>query len=313
MGSRAVAVVARDSPRPREAVRRRRTGTGAVYTRTGRPFFTDLTSRCVDRLREACDAAVGGARDRLGGARLRAAALVGQGGRADQEQYASVGAAARAALPEAVSALEAAAGRGLDVGGLLARTRQRAGNAAAFRDAYARYCWPVDGLDGVRLAPFQILAVRGPGHAPWSRTPGTWRRWRCSTSPMITQTRHASSPWTPRGRGPRRSAWWRELTAPGGEGMVVKPARRTRAGGSSRASRSGAGSICGSSTALTTPSSLDVLRRRFLGTKRSLALREHALGLEALARLAEGEPCWRVHEPVFGVLALESEPVDPRL
>jgi hypothetical protein len=59
--------------------------------------------------------------------------------------------------------------------------------------------------------------------------------------------------------------------------------------------------------------SLDALRGRFLGRKRSLALREHALGLESLARLAGGEPLWRVHEAVFAVLALESEPVDPRL
>lgn len=55
--------------------------------------------------------------------------------------------------------------------------------------------------------------------------------------------------------------------------------------------------------------SLDVLRRRFTGRKRSLALREHALGLEAPR--VEGEPLWRVHEAVFA--ALESEPVDPSL
>ena len=53
--------------------------------------------------------------------------------------------------------------------------------------------------------------------------------------------------------------------------------------------------------------------QRGLGHKRSLALREYALGLEALDRSARGEPLWRVHECVFAVLALESEPVDPRL
>ena len=58
---------------------------------------------------------------------------------------------------------------------------------------------------------------------------------------------------------------------------------------------------------------LDRLRSRAVGRKRSLALREYALGLEALDRVARGEPLWRVHECVFGVLALESEPVDPRL
>ncbi|RPK56776.1 hypothetical protein EES43_23430 [Streptomyces sp. ADI96-02] len=63
----------------------------------------------------------------------------------------------------------------------------------------------------------------------------------------------------------------------------------------------------------TRPENLARLRSRVLGHKRSLALREYALGLEALDRLAGGEPLWRVHEAVFAVLALESEPVDPRL
>ncbi len=63
----------------------------------------------------------------------------------------------------------------------------------------------------------------------------------------------------------------------------------------------------------TEPEHLDRLRSRGLGRKRSLALREYALGLEALERAVAGEPLWRVHECVFAVLALESEPVDPRL
>jgi hypothetical protein len=62
----------------------------------------------------------------------------------------------------------------------------------------------------------------------------------------------------------------------------------------------------------TEPENLRRLRRRALGRKRSLALREYALGMESL-RFVEKEPLWRVHEPVFAVLALESEPVDPRL
>jgi hypothetical protein len=63
----------------------------------------------------------------------------------------------------------------------------------------------------------------------------------------------------------------------------------------------------------TEPAHLERLRQRALSHKRSLALREYALGLEALDRVARGEPLWRVHECVFAVLALESEPVDPRL
>ena len=63
----------------------------------------------------------------------------------------------------------------------------------------------------------------------------------------------------------------------------------------------------------TRPEHLERLRDRNLGRKRSLAQREYALGLEALERVASGEPLWRVHECVFAALALESEPVDPRL
>jgi protein phosphatase len=42
-------------------------------------------------------------------------------------------------------------------------------------------------------------------------------------------------------------------------------------------------------------------------------LREFALGIEALECFTRGEPLRRVHECVFSVLALESEPVDLRL
>jgi protein phosphatase len=63
----------------------------------------------------------------------------------------------------------------------------------------------------------------------------------------------------------------------------------------------------------TDPGNLSRLRQRNLGHKRSLAQREYALGLEALERAMRKDPLWRVHEAVFAVLALESEPVDPRL
>ena len=49
----------------------------------------------------------------------------------------------------------------------------------------------------------------------------------------------------------------------------------------------------------TLPSSLERLRDRGLSGKRGLALREFALGLEALQRFVDGEPLRRVHECVF--------------
>jgi len=54
-------------------------------------------------------------------------------------------------------------------------------------------------------------------------------------------------------------------------------------------------------------------RSRTLRHERAMALREFALGVEALTRFVDREPLHRVHEAVFGVLAIESEPADPRL
>ena len=63
----------------------------------------------------------------------------------------------------------------------------------------------------------------------------------------------------------------------------------------------------------TAPDNLTRLHNRNVGAKRSLALREFALDVEALERFVRREPLRRIHECVFGVLALESEPADPRL
>jgi polynucleotide kinase-phosphatase len=314
MGSRAVAVLART---PEVAAARfgvHDGTTGAVYTRTGRPFFGDpeLLAELVGRLREALGPLWEELRSDWVVLDCELLPWSAKAGELIRRQYASVGAAARTALPEAIAALEAAAGRGLDVGGLLDRTRRRHDNAARFRDAYARYCWPVSGLDGVRLAPFQILACEGRLLA--RDEPHSWHLAMLSRleSDLIAPTRNIVVDLSSGDSCDRAVEWWEGLTGEGGEGMVVKPAAfpegRVQPGIKVRG-REYLRIIYGPDYT----ESLDVLRNRFLGKKRSLALREHALGLEALDRLAQGDPLWRVHEPVFAVLALESEPVDPRL
>ena len=112
--------------------------------------------------------------------------------------------------------------------------------------------------------------------------------------------------------------WWEELTGRGGEGMVVKPLDfivRGRRGLTQPAVKCRGPEylriIYGPEYLL--PENLERLRSRSVSTKRSLALREFALGIEALERFGRQEPLRRVHECIFGVLALESEPVDPRL
>jgi hypothetical protein len=112
--------------------------------------------------------------------------------------------------------------------------------------------------------------------------------------------------------------WWEELTARGGEGMVVKPFDFIATG--PRGLIQPAVKCRGQEylrliygPEYTVAEHLERLRARRLATKRSLALREFALGVEALERFVRHEPLRRVHEAVFGVLAMESEPVDPRL
>ena len=142
-----------------------------------------------------------------------------------RHQYAAVGAAARAALPAAVAALGQAAARGLDVAELGARTRARAANADAFTAAYRRYCWPTDGLDGVRLAPFQLLASE---RATYHDRPHSWHldladRLAAAAPGLIQGTRRLVVDTGDAGSVAAGVAWWTELTAAGGEGMVVKP------------------------------------------------------------------------------------------
>ena len=323
MGSRAVALVCRDLDAARTRFGAPEDALGAVWTRTGRSFFpADLTAQLIDRLRAAAETA--GLFDELGSPWLLFDAELMpwsvKAGPLIRDQYAAVGAAARAALPAAVAELEQAAASGVGVTELLARTRSRADNAAAFTAAYRRFCWDTSGLDGVRIAPFQLLATEG---ATYHDRPHPFHldladRLVEADPVLIAPTRRLFVDTTDPSSCAAGTQWWEELTAAGGEGMVVKPlANLTRARkglaqpGLKVRGREYLRIIYGPD--YTEPANLERLRQRNLGYKRSLALREYALGLEALDRVARGEPLWRVHECVFAVLALESEPVDPRL
>lgn len=329
MGSRAVVLVCRD-----EAVARSRFSmpegvTGAVHTRTGRPFLASaLAEELLAVVRRAADEAglwaLAGRDGEPAGWLLLDCELMPWSVKAEdllRTQYASVGAAARSALPVAVEALQAADAAGLPVGELLARTRSRAENAERFAEAYRRYVWPVEGLDGVRLAPFQLLASDA---ATYESRDHLWhlevaaRLAAADATGLVQTTRHLVVDTQDEASLAEGVAWWEALTGAGGEGMVVKPLvnldpqrRRLAQPGVKVRGREYLRIIYGPD--YTEPANLERLRARNLGHKRTLALREYALGLEALHRAVAGEPLWRVHEAVFAILALESEPVDPRL
>jgi len=324
MGSRAIVVVCRNEDAARARFGVVGQGGGIVYTRTGRRFFEDkgLEDALLARVAYAFD--LSGLWDELetDWAILDCELMPWSAKARDllRQQYAAVGAAARAALPGAVASLEAATERGIETAALLERYRERAALAARYVDAYRRYCWPVSSLDDFKLAPFHLLATEGAVHTDRDHI---WHMETlarvCRADPsLLLATPYLVVDVTDAASQERGIAWWEELTGRGGEGMVVKPRdfiARGRRGLTQPAvkcrGRDYLRIIYGPE--YTTPANLERLRARGLGAKRSPALREFALGVEGLERFVRREPLRRVHECAFGVLALESEPVDPRL
>jgi protein phosphatase len=320
MGSRAVVIACRTPAAARDWFGGE--GSGIVYTRTGRRFFADaaLEEALLARLNRAL--AESGLWAELGDwAALDCEILPWsvKAGELIRDQYAAVGAAAVAGLGAAAAASEEALARGIDVAALAERTRQRLAAAQAFTAAYRSYVWPVSSLDDLRLAPFGVLA--GSAGTCLARD-HTWHMQAAErlavADPVIKPTRHIVADLTEPGAGAAVTAWWEQLTGAGGEGMVVKPPAPVTRGqrGIAQPGVKCRGPeylriIYGPEYAL--PVNLDRLRDRNLARKRSLAASEFALGVEALERFTRREPLFRVHECVFGVLALESEPVDPRL
>jgi polynucleotide kinase-phosphatase len=324
MGSRAVVIVCRDE----DAARRRfgviGEGIGVCYTRTGRRFFDNaqMEAEFLERVRKAASSAglwEGLQTDWV----CLDAELMPWSAKAQEllrQQYAAVGAAAKASLTEAVASLERLALSNGDAMVLLERYQQRLGAAKLYVDSYRRYCWPVQSISDLKLAPFHLLATEGQVHASRDHA---WHMDKlgqiCETGDgllMATPYRFVDVTDTTSVEG--ATAWWEQLTGRGGEGMVVKPREfvaRGRRGLVQPAVKCRGPEylriIYGPEYLL--PENLQRLRSRGVSTKRSLALREFALGVEALERFVRQEPLRRVHECVFGVLALESEPVDSRL
>jgi protein phosphatase len=297
---------------------------GICYTRTGRRFFEDgvLERELLATFRSALERS--GFWERLDTNWVcldcelmpwsaKALELV-------RQQYASVGAAARVGLGETVGALELAAVRGVDVAALLERHKVRLDLADRFARAYRNYCWPVDSLRDIRIAPFHILATEGAVHTEKDHV------WHMNTissfvepdDGLLMTTPHHLVHLADSASEVAATDWWTTLTEDGGEGAVIKPLSFVAIGSRGLLQpavkcrgREYLRIIYGPEYSL--PEHLERLRERGLSAKRSLALREFALGIEGLERFVQREPLRRVHECVFGVLALESEPVDPRL
>jgi protein phosphatase len=324
MGSRAVIVLCRSQ----EAGRRRfgvaDGSTGAVYTRTGRPFFSDddQAKEVLDRLRAAMDRAEFWQRFESDWICLDAEIMPWSAKAQEllRTQYAPTGASATVALDAAVTALRQATARGDGSDDLTVRFQERHACIARYIDAYRRYCWAVDSVSDLKIAPFHLLATERRVHVDKDHV------WHMETLAELCAADEGllqSTPFrvvdvTDPESETLGTDWWNELTARGGEGMVLKPLDWIVRGPRGLVQpalkcrgREYLRIIYGPEYTL--PDQLERLRQRGLSVKRSLALREFGLGVEALHRFVEGEPLHRVHECVFGVLSLESEPVDPRL
>ena len=324
MGSRAVVVVCRDEDSARQRLGVIDDGPGICYTRTGRRFFDDkkLEREFIGTIQSAISGA--GFWDEFETDWFCLdCELMPWSAKAQEllrQQYAAVGAASRVSLAETVTALEQATQRVNELGPLLERYRTREQAARKYTDAYRRYCWPVNSIADLKLAPFHLLATEGKVHTDknhiWHMQ--TLKRLCDAGEGLMLATSHLVVDVTDPASQNAGIAWWEELTGAGGEGMVVKPLEFIARGPRGLVQpavkcrgREYLRIIYGPE--YTAPENLERLRSRRLSAKRSLAVREFALGLEGLERFVQREPLRRVHECVFGVLALESEPVDPRL
>ena len=326
MGSRAVLILCKDEQTAQRRFGITGEGIGICYTRTGRNFFNEAETE------QAFLAKVRDALTRSGfwekhqtdwvcmDAELMPWSLKAQS--LIQAQYAATGSAALNALSQAEAALRVTAQHNIEGSQNLLRIFSEKKQAAEkFVSAYRAYCWEVTGIDDYKLAPFHILATEGAVHADKNH------QWHMEHIADICKADTTLFKLTPykivhlenEAEIADAVQWWLELTGKGGEGMVVKPYQFTAYGKNGELLQPAV--KCRGKEYLRIiygpeycdPDNLVRLKKRGLKKKRALALQEFALGLEALERFVRKEPLRRTHESAFAVLAMESEPTDPRL
>jgi protein phosphatase len=324
MGSRSVVIVCKteDVATTRFGVLEKRLG--VVYTRTGRSFFNeaDIEKLFLEKVNNALTKSDFWAKHDTDWVCLDCE-LMPWSAKAKEliiKQYAAVSTSARHALATVQPIFEQAILRGLDIATLQKQYADKAKSIDLYHAAFHRYCKETNGIEGLVLAPFHILATEGSTHADKNHI---WHMQNiadfCQADPtFLMATPYKIVDLADENTVKEATTWWETMTADGGEGMVVKsfdftlrhehgliqPAIKCRGKEYLRI-------IYGADYDL--PHNMERLKKRGLSGKRSLALREFALGIEGLERFTRKEPLRRVHECVFGVMALESEEVDPRL
>jgi protein phosphatase len=325
MGSRAVLVICKDLETASKRFGIQNEGIGICYTRTGRNFFNNIeiekafierVNQCLTKTNfwEKFNTEWVCLDAELMPWSAKAQALI-------KDQYAAVASAASGALPEVEKALQLTFDRGIkDALPSLEKFKMKNNAISKYTKAYQNYCWPVENIEDFKLAPFHLLATEGQVHADKTNE---WHMKNiaeiCQGDPkLFMETPYKIVNLNDQSSFEEAVKWWTGLTKNGGEGMVVKPYHFISRGteGLIQPAVKCRGSeylriIYGPEYDL--PENMERLKNRKLSTKQSLAIREFALGIEALERFIKKEPLRRIHESVFGILALESEDVDPRL
>lgn len=321
MGSRAIIAVARTPQKLSEVFRIPSKLQGQCYTRNGRPFFTDTTmlQQLLTRMNQALETS--GVYEELDtGWLLMDAEIMPWSLKATElinRHFAPIAATGLHTLPHTARLLDQAQARGIDTGDRALDIKRRAEALTKYHAAYSQYSWEVDDITDIKIAPFHILASEGMAQT------GNDHPWHMAIADRLAQAdpdifrATANITLDPADDADRARAlkFWNGLTAAGGEGMVVKPTTFIPPKGVQPAikcrGREYLRIIYGPEYDL--PQNLPHLKNRRTQGKRRMASTQFALGIEALKRFADGEPPHRYHQCVFAIMALDAEPMDPRL
>ncbi|GGA88655.1 polynucleotide kinase-phosphatase [Ornithinibacillus halotolerans] len=318
MGSRGILLIFKDTDTALQAIGRNTLGT--IYTRTGRKFFDEETEKeILTKLNQSLIANDYFSKynteyvlldAEIMPWNLKAKELI-------SNQYAHVSENAILDRATLKNKLETAARTNQDVIDWLAEYESKLENAYVFQEVFQKYCWNVDGINEIQIAPFHVLAH---SKETFFHKPHTWHmemnREFAAMDDIFVETEFKVIEDSRSEEAVIK--WWEEMTADGHEGIVIKPlnfisrykgklvqpAIKVRG-------RKYLHIIYGMDYLL--PENLKRLKERNVGKKQKLALKEFALGVEGIKRFVNREQLERVHECVLGTLAMESDPVDPRL
>ncbi len=324
MGSRAIAIVLKEPGVAKNRFGFSTPSLGTIYTRTGRKFFEVQATEFA--FLEVLNIALteSGFWERFGTDWVCLdGELMPWSAKAKDllvKQYATVGSAASNGLSASLQALETAKERGIPVEGLLGEYSSRQQKISKYITSYRNYSRETTGIEGMVFAPFHILATEQKTYFDKQHT---WHLEQIETFCKVNINHLMVTPYilvdlTDDESKQSAIDWWIDLTDKGGEGMVVKPLDYIS---ESKGRMIQPAMKCRGSEYLRiiygpeydAPENIERLKSRNVKMKRELALKEFTLGLESLSRFVRQEPLRRTHECVFGVLALESEAVDPRL